>query len=167
MGVFGGFIYGGESVGGDVYGPDVDILTTDLITADVVRIRLESPVVVDDAYRDPTNYTLTVVSGPGQELAVRSVLPIQTNIASDIILVIDKIDKGTIYAISIGSAVISTTGQSVAASTEFTGRSTKTENMVRGLPAHFNTAPDSVICCLLAAIGISDDLIGGSLDDPT
>jgi len=166
VGVFGSFVYGGEGVGGDVYGPDVDVLSIDLISADVLRIRLDLPVIVDAAYNDPTNYTISVLSGPGQALHIREVLPIQTDTASDIMLVIDRIDKGTTYVVTVGAAITSTKGQNVVGSSQFVGRSTKTENMIKGLPAHFNKTPKSTIRNIMAAIGISDDLIGGSLDAP-
>ncbi len=167
MGVFGGFIYGGESVGGDVYGSDVDILLTDLIRSNILRILLEQPVVVNAAYSDPANYTITVIAGSGQEIAVRSVLSVQADTAEEVLLVIDKVDQGTTYSVTVGAAVVSVTGQNVVGTSQFVGRRTKTENMVRGLPAHFNKQPDALICSLLSAIGLSDELIGGSLDEAT
>lgn len=166
MGVFGGFIYGGESVGGDVYGPDVDILAADLIAADAVRVNLDLPVVVDDAYNDPTNYSITIIEGTGQDVSVRSVLPITTDTATEIILVIDKVSKGTTYEVSVGASIRSTEGQTVAGSAQFMGRRTKAENMVRGLPAHFNRFPESCLRNVLTAIALADEEIGGSLDEP-
>jgi hypothetical protein len=167
VGVFGGFIYGGEAVGGDVYGPDVDVLAADLISADAVRINLDAPVVVDDAYKDPTNYSVSVISGPGQTVAVRSVLPIFEDTTSEIILVIDKVSKGTTYEVSVDANVTGVSGQGVAGAAQFVGRRTKTENMCRGLPAHFNVLPESCIRNVLTAIGLADEDIGGSLDEPS
>lgn len=166
MGVFGGFIYGGESVGGDVYGPDVDVVAAELIALDAVRINVEAPIVVDAAYNDPANYNISVVSGPGQGVSVRRVLPTNDDTTSEIILIMDKVSRGTTYEVSIGAALRSSLGQSVVGTAQFVGRRTKTENMIRSLPAHFNTHPESIVRSIVTAIGLADETIGGSQDDP-
>lgn len=166
MGVFGGFIYGGEAVGGDVYGPDVDVVAAELIASDALRVNVELPIVVDEAYNDPTNYSIAVISGGGQDVAVRRVLPINDDTTTEIILIIDRVSKGTTYEVSVGAALRSALGQSVVGSAQFVGRRTKTENMFKGLPSHFNTYPESTIRHVLTAIGLSDETIGGSLDEP-
>lgn len=163
MGVFGGFIYGGEGVGGDVYGPDVDILSAELISADAVRINFEQAIVVDEAYNDPTNYSITKVSGDGQDVSIRTVLPIGLDTTTEVILVVDKISKDSVYQITVGAAVTSAVGQNVVGAAEFTGRRTKVENILRGLPRHFDQRPESVLRTVLTAIGLSDETIGGSL----
>ncbi len=165
MGVFGGFVYGGESVGGDVYGPDVDILAAELIAADAVRVRLEAPIVVDDEYNDRDNYTITIVEGGSGTVTVRSVLPTNEDITTEVILIMDRLVGGLTYEVSLGTNLKSADGQSVVGTARFVGRKTKTENMLKGLPRHFNTSSTSTIRQILTAIGVSDDLIGGSLDE--
>jgi len=163
MGVFGGFVYGGGA-GGDVYGPDIDIVSAEMISADMVRVTVEAAVVVDDAYNEPTNYTVTPAGGG--TLNVRQVLPVNTKITTEIILVIDRAIKGQTYTVSVSSNVRGTQGQTVEGSAEFVSRRTKIETLLRGMPAHYDTMPGSNIRSVLTAIGLSDDLIGGSLDAP-
>lgn len=163
MGVFGEFIYGGESVGGDIYGPDVDILGAELIAPDTVRINFESAIVVNDEYNNSSNYEVSIVAGNGQDVAVRSVLPIFADTTNEVILVIDKVSEGTIYQITI-SSLSSVTGQSAVGVAQFVGRRTKVQSLINKLPTHFNTLPTSCIRSVLTAIGLADEQIGGSLD---
>jgi len=160
VGVFGGFTFGG-----DVYGPDVDIVSVELVTDKLIRINLDLPVVVDAAYNDPTNYAVTLTSGDGQLVTVRAVLPTSEDTIQDIILVVDRVSRGATYQVSISNAITSASGQTVTGSGRVTGRRTKAEGMIKSLPVHFNNRPDSLICCILSAIGLQDDTIGGSQDD--
>lgn len=141
-------------------------MPVEVIADDVILIELPEAVVIDEAYLDPATYVITVVEGSGG-LTVRSVLPpLDTQIATDVVLTIDKHAHGIQYRINIDDPKLSgTDGGVVTFEEDFIGRHTKVEGMIKSLPKHYNVKPDSLIRAVLTAVGRMDEEIGGSRND--
>lgn len=146
-------------------GPSTASFAVDPLSDDTVMITFADELLVDTAYLDPNSYEVTLVSGDGEDVSVRSVVSAQdAKTINDVILVLDKPTYGAVYSIAV-AGLSSRSGGAISGTASFAGRGTKTESMIRALPAHYNTRADSVIRAVLTAIGIQDDIIGGSRDD--
>ena len=148
-------------------GIGVDI---DPIAQDVVKIILEDEIVVDSAYLDPANYSIQPVT-PGDIVPrVRAVIAPNAKVTTTILLHIDKPTEGGEYYLEADN-LHDRNGNTIAVEqadlVTFVARFTKTDSMLRSLPDHFDPRPaESLIRNLLTAITMSDDLIGGSKDEP-
>lgn len=163
MGVFGEFIYGGESVGGDVYGPD-EAIRSDILAENVIILQLDSPVVVNNDFLSLSNYSISLIEGPGNQVNVRSIIRPQGLTTSTILLEIDPPTKGATYQVGVGS-LDSESGSTIEGFSVFIARRTKLDNMLRFLPNHWDSRPRSLIRQVLTAISIEDERIGGSRSD--
>lgn len=158
MGVFGEFVYGA-----DIYGPE-ETIRADMLGDDVVVLYLNDTVVVNSAFLDKTNYTISVLEGSGA-ISIRNILPPKTALTTNkIIIELDKPTKGTKYQILV-SNLTTPSNTSVTGPAKFIGRRTKLATMLRGLAPHWDTRPTSLLRGLLAAVSIEDDRIGGSRSD--
>jgi len=158
MGVFGAFVFGG-----DLYGSDADLQGAVVVTSKLVKVLFDIPVVVDAAYLSPSSYTVTVIEGTGP-VAVRGVVVPTALTASSTLLEIDAMTAGTLYEVS-STDLSSTVGSDVVGTARFVGRRTKAETLLKTLPRHFDPRPAALITGLGMAMGMSDDLIGGSRSD--
>lgn len=136
------------------------------LSDDMLIMTFSDEVVVDDVYLDPATYGIEIIDGAGEAVEVREVQAPQDGLTTyDVILVLDKPTHGTHYRVSTVTDLNGRDGDPVGGSSDFIARRTKTENMLRALPQHFNTRPDSIIRAFVTAIGIQDDIIGGSRND--
>ena len=134
------------------------------LTNDTIRITFDSEVVVDSLFSDTGSYVVAVVEGEGP-VSVREVLtPEDSRTTRSVILVVDKPTHGTHYRVTV-AGLTGRDGALVGGSSDFFGRRTKAEDMVRSMPMHYSRRPDSLIRNILTAIGIEDETIGGSRDD--
>lgn len=164
MGVFGEIVYGGPSVGGDVYGPDESI-SIDMLGDNVLVLTLNTTVVVNDLFRDTSNYDVSIAEGTGAEVRVRKVLPPVSGLTTtQVRLEVDRPTKGVTYRVSV-SGLLSKDGLDVNGGGIFIARRTKLETMLRSLARHWDDRPESLLRNFLAAISIEDDRIGGSILD--
>ena len=164
MSVFGQFVYGGPSVGGDVYGSDESI-SADMLGEDVIVLTLSNTVVVNNSFKDLANYTISIVEGSGQPVAVRRILPPTDQLTTtQVVIEVDRPTKGTTYKVTV-SSLETVDGLDVEGTGVFVGRRTKLESMLRSLARHWDTRPNSLVRNFLAAISLEDDRIGGSRSD--
>lgn len=139
--------------------------SADPLADDIVLMTFEKEAVVDSKFSNPNTYTVTRVSSEGQDVAIRGVIvPKNSRTTKEVALVLDKPTHGAHYRIT-ASNLNGRDGNPVGGSGDFIGRRTKTEDMIRVISSHYNTAPDSVIRQVLTAIGVQDDIIGGSRND--
>jgi len=150
-----------------------ELPAVDILAHDTIIITFEQPVVIDSAFFDVTNYDIGIVEGVGL-IQVKEILspiadaatleggrPLTTTY---VILHTEPPTAGTHYRLT-ATGLTGTTGGTVAGSSEFIGRRTKTQSLIQSMPAHYDTRPPSVIRNILTAIGISDEIIGGSRSD--
>lgn len=152
-------------VADDDIGVDIDP-----VAQDVVKIILEDEIVVDSAYLDPANYSIQPVT-PGDIIPrIRAVLEPNSAVTTTILLQIDKPTEGGKYFLEADNLHDRNGGTLQILEADlvtFVARFTKTDSMLRSLPDHFDPRPkESLIRNLLTAITMSDELIGGSKDEP-
>ncbi len=142
-----------------------EVPAADMLSNDTLVLTLSAFVVVDSAFFDINNYSVSVVSGSGP-VSIREVFTPKNNITTtdQIIVSVDKPTIGTHYQLHVGD-LHGLTGALVGGSGDFIARRTKTQSLVDSLPHHYDTRYASVIRQILTAVGISDDLIGGSRSD--
>ena len=167
MANFSSFEYGS----GTVYGPStgVDVSDIDIITPKLVKITYTTEMVLNPAYFDIENYSIQFYNSASTDARPRRVLQLyQENSADEALvhittmLVTDPLTEGQRYTFMV-NGLISRGGVELASTPmSRTVVRTKTQTILRTLPDHFDKRPESKIANILAAIGISDDLIGGS-----
>lgn len=135
------------------------------LTDDTVRFTFESEIVLDSRSTDLSAYEISVVSGPGEPVSIREVLiPQDSRTSTFVILVVDKPSHGTHYRVT-ATGINGRDGGTVTGAGDFISRRTKTEDILRTIPGHYNTAAPSLLRAVFTAIGIEDELIGGSRND--
>jgi hypothetical protein len=135
------------------------------LSDDMIKITLDTEIVVDATARQIGAYNISVVAGSGEAVSVRKVLLPQDSLtASEIILVVDKPTHGTHYRVT-ATGLNGRDGTLVGGASDFIGRRTKTEEILRAMPSHYNISADSILRSVLTAIGIQDETIGGSRND--
>lgn len=142
--------------------PTISASDINILSKTLVSLTLVEQVVVNDAYYDPANYVLTGPDGPGP--AVVSILRQNNSSTYEIILVTNTLPEGVTYTLSF-SGLSLRSGVEPIGSGDFETRSTKLDSILRSIPNHYDTRSSSNLHALLAAIGASDDLIGGSRSD--
>jgi hypothetical protein len=137
----------------------------DPLSDDTIRIIFDAEIVRDARLSEPGAYDIVIVSGTGDSVSVREVLvPQDSMTTTEVILVVDKPTHGTHYRVT-ATSLNGRDGGLVGGTSDFIGRRTKAEDMIRAMPTHYNTQADSVLRQVLTAIGIQDEIIGGSRDD--
>jgi len=167
MANFGDFEYGS----GTVYGPStsVDVTDINIITPTLVKITYTTEMVLNPAYFDIENYNITLYNTVDTDARPRRVLQLYRENSSDnalvsvtTMLVTDPLTEGSRYTFNVNGLVSRGGVELTSTPMSRTMVRTKTQTVLRTLPDHFDKRPDSKIANILAAIGISDDLIGGS-----
>ena len=140
------------------------VVPTDItvLSKTLMRTILSEAVVVDAAYLDPSNYSLTTTTGAGPDIV--GVLPHDDTASLSIVLVTNAMIEGTTYTLSF-SGLSLRTGLELSIVGDFIARPTKLDSLLRSIPNHYDTRSGSNLHVFLTAVGISDDLIGGSLND--
>lgn len=148
---------------GIVYGPSSFSVT--LLTNNVVRFELDSLfIVVDNEYKNVENYQITP-DGSTATLRIRKVLAPKNDLVVNFVdVLVDPPVEGVIYLAQVQNLRYRA-GGTLSAGGYFKARNTKASLAQKSLPGHFSKDPEHNIAALVSAIGISDDLIGGSRDD--
>ncbi len=142
-----------------------DAPIVDPLSDDTVLMTFDTEIVVNAAARDLDAYDIVIVTGAGEAVSVREVLLPQDSLTTtEVVLVVDKPTHGTHYRVT-ATGLSGRDGSPVGGVSDFIGRRTKAEDMIRTMPSHYNTRADSVMRAMLTAIGIQDEIIGGSRDD--
>ena len=161
MGLYGGFVYGS----GTVYGSSLSVNQIDVVGKNLLTVFFTVEVVVNSTYLDTATYSI-VRQTAGDDITVRSVLLPENDIKviNHVQLEVSQHSVGTRYELTAtdmtttGGAVTSTSG-------EFLSTRTKTDVMMASVPRHFNANTASTVRGVIEAIGVMDDLIGGSRND--
>lgn len=167
MANFGSFEYGSGVVYGSSTG--VDVADINIITPNLIKITYTTEMVLNPAYFNVENYSITFYNSSNTDARPRRVLQLYKDNSDEkalvhitTMLVTDPLTEGQRYTFIVSDLV--SRGGLVLTSTPInrTVVRTKTQTVLRTFPDHFDKRPESKIASILAAIGISDDLIGGS-----
>lgn len=178
MANFGSFEYGT----GVTYGPPGStIASIDVLDRNIIIIEFNDFVIIDEDLLNPANYQIEFTDNPGfTDVESRKVLPyiggVATNVegktqqipvvTTQIQLVTDYHSPGTSYTVTI-SNLNAVDGSGVPLEpTVAIGRRTKTEEILKHMPRHYDNTPQSLVRGILTAMAIEDDRIGGSLKEP-
>lgn len=141
------------------------------IAADLIRVNLSFSARLDTNYTDPLNYI--IFPNPGSEItgegvAVKKVI-IPSNdvvVASFVYLNTTPHTLGAEYRVSYGK-LYDSSGTLVPCtnSVPYACRTTKTMQMLKSIPSHFDHEVTSIIRNLITAMSLEDDTIGGSRKD--
>jgi hypothetical protein len=129
----------------------------------LLHVEFSDEIIVNDLYNDPSNYSISVVDGTG-EIEVVGVLQTNQNASLDVILITQPMNLGTTYSVS-ATELQDRNNNKFSIVGNFISRNTKVDSLLRSIPKHFDKRPTSILSALLIAIGVSDDIIGGSRDD--
>ena len=143
------------------------ITDINVYSSTLVNIELSDEVLVDDAYYDITNYTLS------DGLTVTKVLELNDEVSAslNIILVTAPMIMGTQYTVTIDGIRDKTYKATIADGVasgltgDFQARVTKLDSILRSIPSHYDKRNTSLIHAIMTAISVSDDIIGGSRND--
>lgn len=176
MAVLGSFVYGTGVVYGPVL-PDLGVGNVTLLSKTVILVEFSTAVVVTSDLLDPSSYTLQFSNSTGSDAAIRRVLPHVSSRGSSpgnastarktlaVELVVDALSEGVKYTLSVPSLRASVGAFASASTADVVGRRTKVDRALSSLPPHYDSRPESLIRCILTAIGKEDDVIGGSERD--
>lgn len=159
MATFGTFVYGT----GQVYGSQAVLSNMEVLSRRTILAEFSDELLVDEAYLDPANYTVSIVTGTGP-IRVLRVLPINTNTALSVILVTDYMTPGTRYQLSL-SDLNDRVGNIIGGVGDLDAKDTKVDSILRSIPRHFDHRPESIMATVLTAIGKQDQDIGGARAD--
>ena len=134
-----------------------------ILASNVIRVDLAAQVVVDDAYYDIANYSLTTATGDGP--AVVRILQTNPSSTDTIYVITNTMEPGFQYTLNISGLNSRDGTPNYTASGDFVTRVTKLDSILRSIPNHYDTRTDSNLFAFLAAVGASDDIIGGSRSD--
>lgn len=141
----------------------INVVDITVYSKRLVRILFDDEVIVNDTYNDPTNYSIGVVEGTGP-VEVVGVLPTNLSASLEVILITQPMTSGTTYQVSVTS-LSTRNGIDFSVLGNYISRDTKTDSALRSIPKHFDRRPTSLLSSLITAIGINDDIIGGSRSD--
>lgn len=138
----------------------INITDINILTKRLVRITFDDEIIVNDNYNAVSNYSINVLQGSGA-VEVVGVLPINTDTSLDLILITYPMTSDTRYEVSIDS-LQTRDGLDFSVLGEYVARVTKGDSILRSIPQHYDTRPESNLHQILLAMGQQDDLIGGS-----
>lgn len=151
-------------------GPAVGAAT--FISEDLIRLDLPAAARIDAQYLEKSNYSIAVrpdTPKAGEEVSVLAVLPpADTSAVTSqyVYLSTTRHTLGAYYALTISGSLVDSAGAQVyLPPASYAARVTKTMQMLKSLPAHFDMRNESLIRNLLTAISLQDDQIGGSRKD--
>lgn len=142
---------------------DVPVSDIDVYTSRSVRAIFTDEVVTDSRYYDVNNYTLTLIEGSGP-VEIVSILPTNETSTLELVLVTQPMTAGSTYQLAI-EELANREGSTFGVFGQYIYRDTKSDSGLRSIPKHFDKRPTSLIATMTTAIGVSDDLIGGSRND--
>ena len=141
------------------------------ILDDLIRLNLDTPVRVDSTYLNPANYVIQSHVGspiPPVQVIVDLVLPLEddSNLTKIVYLHTSSHASGAEYEANYvqffdAYGVVVPPGDFCP----YQARITKTGQMLKSLPQHFDRRVDALIRNLITAVSLEDDVIGGSRSD--
>jgi hypothetical protein len=142
-----------------------------MLSETVIELTFNTPVIVDAALLDTSNFQVEFYSAPGStDVLVHRVMPGDSGgtskFVSTVQLITSKHTTGIRYKLTINNISSTLGGTLSAAEVAGTGARTKVDDILSNIPSHFDKRPESLIRSLLSAIGKQDDLIGGSRKEP-
>lgn len=137
-----------------------------VIAHDIIRVVFNMNMKSDAAMALKTNYIVDESGGNGIPVVVRGVLVPRGTTVDTIELVVSDFTVGEKYYV-IANNLVTPAGVSISEfnAAPFIGRRTKVDSMMESMPALYNLNPGSDLRGLFNAIGMADDLIGGSRND--
>jgi hypothetical protein len=141
----------------------VGIVDINVYSKVLVHVEFNDEVIVNDLYNDPSNYSISVVEGEGP-VEVVGILHNNKSSSLDVILITQPMTFGTTYSVAV-TELSARDGTPQSFTGSYVSRNTKTDSLLRSIPKHFDKRPTSLLSALLLAMGISDDIIGGSRND--
>jgi hypothetical protein len=142
---------------------DLPVSDIDVYTSRTIRAIFTDEVVTDSRYYDVNNYTLTLIEGSGP-VEIISVLSTNETATLELVLVTQPMTAGSTYQLEI-EELANREGSTFGVFGQYIYRDTKSDSGLRSVPKHFDKRPTSLIATMITAIGVSDDLIGGSRND--
>lgn len=152
-------------------GPAIVLDPCTFIAEDLIRINLSEPARLDAAYLSPASYQISLRSDSpkvGEPISVQAVIPPTGDLVvfPYVYLKTSRHTLGAYYEVTIlGSLVNSGGGSLPVAPAAYAARITKTMNMLKSLPSHFDRREDSLVRNIITAISLQDDILGGSRSD--
>lgn len=167
--------FGTFEFGTDVYGVPDDFVVTDveIITPTLIRFTFNKEVLVNEQFYDPANYEIFLFNTASTDAAPRKVItpyvplgeePTLTSLYSNVVT--DPLTIGSRYTFMVSNLV---NRLGIAITPSFThkySRRTKTQSASKSLSSHYDMRSESTVFNVLAAISRSDDLIGGTAQEP-
>jgi len=146
------------SVGPSSLFPPITVTVTQ-ITQTIIRFDLSTFVVVNDAYYDISNFTVTAQNGADPIKALH-ILPVNDIATTTLFLVTSFSELGGEYVVAI-TGLSTKRGAPVAVTGNYRSLRTKTDSLIRSVPSHYDARPGTIVSALLGAIGSEDSRIGG------
>lgn len=147
------------------------ISSVTFIASDLIRLDLSFSARIDSDYTDPANYFILPNPGStitGDAVAVQRVIVPSNDavVAPYVYLNTTPHTPGAEYQAAYGK-LYNSSGALVpcTANIPYASRTTKTMQMLKSIPSHFDHQVTSVIRNLITAISLEDDTIGGSRKD--
>ena len=132
-------------------------------TRRTIHIQFTNEVVTNSTYYDPNNYTISLIDGEGP-VEVISILSTNEKATLGLVIVTQPMTAGSTYSLAITN-MFNREGGNFSLVGDFIYRDTKSDSTLRSIPKHFDKRATSLIASLVTAIGITDDVIGGSRND--
>lgn len=142
--------------------PPALAMSVTLVNYRLVRLDLNYVLTTDNAFYDVSNYT--IMSSQGNVLGVRGIVPLSRSTTAFILVETDTQSEPLEYTVSV-SGIHQRDGSPVSAQASWLARTTKGQTCLNNMPPTWSRSPSSNIASVLTAIGMSDDLIGGSRKD--
>lgn len=150
----------------------IKIIGITMISNTLVKVTLDRVVVADPHYYNVDTYTIQPHPHTSEPLKILKVLPVSVQspelLTNTILLKTSTQNRGTTYCVSLDRLTLPDGSQipgEAGLEALYKCRETKTERLMGKLPGHFDRDVESNISTLMASMGISDDLIGGSRRD--
>lgn len=146
-----------------------EVTDSDIFSSTQIFVSFDSSIKTDNQLFDKSNYTLT--DSNSNLINIIRVIEVPSVTVSTIFLEVEPLSDGVEYTVTLTAANITaadgTTLDPNANFAKFIGRQTKTDLVIKNKPSFYNTKIGSNIYAITSAIGRQDDLIGGSLEEPS
>jgi hypothetical protein len=144
---------------------DATVSSVVVVAHDMVQVFFNIPMLSNSAMALKTNYTV-IPQGDGIPVNVDKVLVPKGTVVDYVQLVITDFSIGEEYLV-VAENLTTPQGNPISEfnAAPFIGRRTKVDAMMDNMPAIYDLTPTSTLRMLFNAIGMMDDLIGGSRND--
>jgi len=143
---------------------DVNVAVVKIVALDMVQIIFSEPMKNNAVLQDAASYTVTAFNpGVGVPVTVREVRTGKGISALSVLLVISQPTVGAVYDVTVVGNIVSLNNVALTINTKRGKyRKTKNDSLFTTRPSMYDLRPQSVYRNVLTAIGLEDDLIGGS-----